>query len=272
MPTATVNDVELHWREAGDGPALVVLHPGPGLDGAVLWPWFADLADERRVLALDLACSGRSAGGDPAGWTIERQAVLLAAWLDELGLDAPAVLGHSYGSFVALTLGVRRPGRVAGVVASCSTASEEPFETLSRRVEDFGDPHVSEAFDAEEHVASPQDCLDVWRAQLPFFLAEPVPELDRAFEDVVFQPETLRTGPEETYDVRDDLRAVGELPVLAIGGAEDRCLPPEHTREIAHLAPRGTAVVLDDAGHFAYAERPEEYLEALRAWLRDVGA
>lgn len=269
MPTATVDGVELHWREAGEGPPLVLLPPGPGLDGAVLWPWFSSLAGERRVLALDPACSGRSGGGDPVDWTIERQAAHVGAWLDELGLEAPVVLGHSYGSFVALTLAVRRPDRLAGVVASCSTASEEPFETLEDRLEAFGDPGVIAAFEAEERVRTPEDCLQVWRDQLPFFLHHAVPALHGALADVVFQPATLATGPDEDYDLRDALRDLGDLPVLAIGGADDRCFPAACTREIAELAPRGNAVVLDEAAHFAYAERPEAYLGALRDWPAD---
>lgn len=266
VPREMVDGVELHWREAGDGPPLVLLHPGPGLDGAVLWPWFAPLAGERRVLALDLACSGRSGGGDPLAWTIERQAALVGSWLDELGLEAPVVLGHSYGSFVALTLAVRRPDRLAGVVASCGAASEHVFDDLEARLDAFGDPAVLAAFEAEEDVRTPQDCLAVWRGQLPFFLATTAPGLDAALAEVVFQPATVRGGAEESYDLREELRTL-PTPLLAIGGAQDRCTPPEATRELAALAPRGAAEILDGAGHFAYAERPQAYLGALRAML-----
>ncbi len=273
MAHAIVDGVPLHWREAGQGPALVLLHPGPGLDGAVLWPWFEPLADRCHVLALDLACSGKSEGGDPTTWTIERQADLVAGWIDALVLERPVVLGHSYGSFVALTLAVRHPDVAAGIVASCGAASEYAFDALEARIIAFGDDIVSLAFDAEDGVETPDDCLGAWRGQLPFLVADRdsagAEALSDALGEVVFQTATVRNGADETYDLRGSLHRI-DVPVLAIGGAQDRCLLPIETQEIARLVPDGEAVVIGAAGHFAYAEQAETYRAALTGWLERV--
>jgi pimeloyl-ACP methyl ester carboxylesterase len=51
----------LHVRDLGSGPAIVLLHPGPGLDGSVFLPGAQSLVDAGfRVLLVDLPGSGRS--------------------------------------------------------------------------------------------------------------------------------------------------------------------------------------------------------------------
>ena len=96
---------------------------------------------------------------------------------------------------------------------------------------------------------TPDDCRRVWADEMPFFVADPqgdaLERLTEALERVVFQPAIYTTeGPDETYDVRAEL-ARSHTPVLAIGGALDRSIPPEASEEIARLAPQGTLVIID---------------------------
>jgi 3-oxoadipate enol-lactonase len=259
----------LHDREHGTGPPLVLLHPGPGLDGSVFFPWFAEGLPGRRLVAVDLAASGRSPG-DPAEWTIERHAESLAGWLEDHGLAGATVLGHSYGGFVALTLAVRRPDVIGAVVASCSAGSEQVFDGLEERIAAAGDA-VLAAFAAEGAVRTPEDCRRAWLGQLPFFVAGDPARVAPMLDDVVFRPETSRTEVDEEYDV---LAELGEcpLPVLAIGGAADRCTPIGASRAVADAAPHGALESIEGAGHFAYAERPAAYFPALDAWLSATGS
>jgi proline iminopeptidase len=243
----------------------------------MFFPWFDWLARSHRILALDLPCSGRSAGGDPSGWTLARQADAVEVFLQETALEDPVILGHSYGSFVALTHLMRHPGSAAGVVASCGAASEDVFDDIVDRVGALEPAHLRDevlaGFEAEAAVETAGDALAAWRAQLPFFLADPTgpaaATLAQALEKVVFQPATTRAEVAETYDVRDALRTA-RAPVLAIAGAEDRCTPPSAGEEIAELAPGGVLELVDDAGHFAYVEQPERYFAALEGWLADL--
>ncbi len=97
-----VGDIELHVREQGAGRPLVLLHGGPGLDGAVFFPEIGALADEGvRLLAVDHRGNGRSGHGDPARWTVPQMADDVEALIGALGLERPVVMGHSFGSFVA---------------------------------------------------------------------------------------------------------------------------------------------------------------------------
>lgn len=114
----------LQW--GGAGPPVVLLH---GLIGsAAYWePTAVRLAAAgRRVVALDLPGHG---GSDalPGGFELERACALIAAALGALGVERPALVGHSLGAAVAAHYAADRPVR-ALVLAS-------PVGVLPLRVE-----------------------------------------------------------------------------------------------------------------------------------------
>ncbi|WP_430594968.1 alpha/beta fold hydrolase [Isoptericola sp. QY 916] len=96
-----------------DAPPLLLLH-GSGATAASWSPTVPTLAASRRVLAIDLPGCGRSAPAPP--YDVPAQADRVAALLDELGVAAPRVVGHSSGGYVATELAVRRPDLVGSLV------------------------------------------------------------------------------------------------------------------------------------------------------------
>ena len=270
MGSRVCGDVELHWREWGAGPAIVALHPGPGADGMMFGDWLAPLGDAHRVIALDLPDHGRSAAAAPGERSLAGYARAVCAFADALELAPYTLLGHSFGSFVALTCAVVRPGHAARVVASCGAASEAVFDGFEARLEAFGRPDVIAAFEAEEEARTEDDLRAAWRGQMPFFCADPdgpaCAALRAQLDAVRFRVDVaLDEDAFEGYDVRDALARV-DVPVLAIAGAEDHAIPPQAAAEIASLAPRGELATIAGAGHFPYAERPDEYVAAVRAF------
>lgn len=270
MASRVCDGAELHWREWGAGPAIVALHPGPGTDGAMFGEWLAPLGDAHRVIALDLPDHGRSAAAAPDARGLAGYARAVCAFADALELAPYTLLGHSFGSFVALTCAVEHPGHAARVIASCGAASEAVFDDFEARVEAFGRPEVTAAFEAEEEAGTEADLREAWRGQMPFFCADPdgpaCAALRAQLDAVRFRVDVaLDEDAFEDYDVRAGLPRV-DVPVLAIAGAQDRATPPGAAAEIAALAPRGEVVTIEGAGHFPYAERPDAYLAAVRAF------
>jgi proline iminopeptidase len=252
----------LHVRDLGSGPAVMLLHPGPGLDGSVFLPGATRVADAGfRVLLVDLPGSGRSPATD---WTLAGQALGVEDLANHLGLEDWTLVGHSFGGYVAMQHLVDY-GTAVRYVASCTDADEEPAPGVpDDRFENLP-PGVEAAFERESSVTTPEECHDVWRDQLPFFANDPAalePMLDR----VVFQP--------EAHHKHDwgELHALGALaafsgPVLAIGAADDRAQPPANAERIASAAPNSELLVIDGAGHFPFAEAPDRYWPALIDWL-----
>jgi pimeloyl-ACP methyl ester carboxylesterase len=101
------------------GRPIVLLH-GLGGSRSVWGSGYDSLGADHQVIAIDLLGCGRSPH-PTAGYTLDDHAALVARTLAELGVDGrPAVVvGHSFGSLVALRLALRHPGQVAGIVALC---------------------------------------------------------------------------------------------------------------------------------------------------------
>ena len=248
----------LHVRDFGFGPPVVLLHPGPGLDGSVFLPGAKRLAATHKLYLVDLPGNGHSPDGNRDEWTFAGFADALERFVRKRRLEDWTLLGHSFGGFVAMQYLVDFPGSAARLIASCTDADEEPapgapedpFDGLPEDVA----AAVRAAFDREAEVESVDDCRRVWLDQMPFYVGAPdrVERLRAAFSDVAY-----RVGIQRESDI----------PVLAIAGEHDRATPPAAARRIAETAPNGELLVIAGTGHFPFAEDPEAYWGGVRDWL-----
>jgi len=106
----------MHYRRAGRGPALVMLHQSP-LSSADLVSTMSPLAEDFTCLAFDTAGYGHS---DPLGRAdpaIDDYADAMIAALDQLGVGRFALFGNHTGSCIAAAIAARRPDRVSAFVA-----------------------------------------------------------------------------------------------------------------------------------------------------------
>src|SRR5438477_476186 len=116
------NGIDIAYTEVGDGPPLVLLHgalasTGPAWAGSPVA--FVDhmttLGKHFRVIAPDTRGSGATVhGGGPA--TFDVLADDVAALVDVLGLDRPAIAGFSEGGTTATYVALRHPGIVGALV------------------------------------------------------------------------------------------------------------------------------------------------------------
>src|ERR1700686_4789619 len=101
MQVELADGYNLKIEQVGTGYPLIVLHGGPGLDHSMFRPYLDRLGEEFRVLYVDERGQGRSDRVDPASLSLEvfaRDVDLLA---NALGLEAFALLGHSFGAVIA---------------------------------------------------------------------------------------------------------------------------------------------------------------------------
>ena len=110
-------NASLYARDIGKGPPAIVLHGGPDFDSAYLLPSLDRLADIYRLVYYDQRGRGKSADGVQPG------DVSLATDLEDIervrqhfGLEVPTLLGHSWGSVLALEYALRYPTRVSRLI------------------------------------------------------------------------------------------------------------------------------------------------------------
>lgn len=112
-----VDGVPVHLFEQGSGPPVVLIHgSGSLIQDFVTSGLVERLARTRRVLVFDRPGYGYSARPRGTVWTPERQAALLVAACAQLDVERPVVLGHSWGTLVALAWALDHPDAVSRLV------------------------------------------------------------------------------------------------------------------------------------------------------------
>jgi 3-oxoadipate enol-lactonase len=106
----------------GDGPALVLVHPGWG-DASIWSQLIAVLPSHYRVLWYDDRGFGRS----PLSTTPFTRTDDLRAVLDYAGIRHAVIVGHSGGGGTALSLALSDPDRVTSLVLLASGVWDDPW-------------------------------------------------------------------------------------------------------------------------------------------------
>lgn len=128
-------EVSLAAEDAGDGPRVVLLH---GLTATRRYVVMGSRALERgghRVIAYDARGHGRSSPApQPRAYGYEELGADLLAMLDELGVERAVLAGASMGAHTALSLALRKPQRVGGLVVITPGYDPDTFDDAGRLV------------------------------------------------------------------------------------------------------------------------------------------
>jgi 2-succinyl-6-hydroxy-2,4-cyclohexadiene-1-carboxylate synthase len=201
-------------------------------------------ADGHEVLAPDLATG-------PDLWAVARR----------LGDDGgrATYVGYSMGGRVVLHLALVAPALVDGLVLLGATAGLE--DVAERRARLADDDALAATIEADGADAF----LERWLAQ-PMFAGLPPAAREGRCRDAGALAESLRSLGTGTQEPLWDRLPQIDAPALALAGERDTKFRALAER-LAGTLPRGEAATVPDAGHAAHLERPEAFLELLRAWL-----
>ena len=252
---------ELAYNRAGSGPPLLIMH---GLFGSGRnWQSHARrLADSFDVLTVDLRNHGQSFHADDMNYPL--MAADVAQFLDNLGLGACRLLGHSMGGKVAMVLALQYPELVSKLVV----ADIAPV-VYAHDHDDLVDAALALSLDAIGSRADADRELEASIAD-PGLRAFLLQNLVRDGDDWRW-----RVNWRAIRDSMGSLTGFVELPVdwridvptLCIrGGTSDYVgeaeieLMQEHFRRIEFAT-------LDSAGHWLHAEQPAAFVERVLEFL-----
>jgi pimeloyl-ACP methyl ester carboxylesterase len=210
------------------------------------------------VLAVDLPGHGRSAGVALA--RIEDMADWIVALLDAAGVRSAALIGHSMGSLAALDCAARYPNRVNRLVllgtAFPMRVSAELLDATKKN-----EPAAHNMINIWSHAAyahypsSPGPGFWVPGANLRVMQRQKRGVLHTDFAAC----NDYRTGLERAAQVR--------CPTLLLLAQRDSMTPARAAQDIAKTIPGAKVVTIRGSGHNLMAEKPDEVLDTLIAFL-----
>jgi pimeloyl-ACP methyl ester carboxylesterase len=268
-----VDGVELHYLESGQGQPIVLLHG----NGAMAQDWVASglldqLALKHRVIAFDRPGFGHSERPRSTIWTAEAQARLIAGALQQLGIERPLVVGHSWGALVTLALALDNPGKLAGIVL----LGGYYYASVRGDVLLASPPAVPGVGDVMRYTVSPLLGAATSPAVVKkVFSPAPVPESFAAFPlEMSLRPSQIRATAAEAALMIPAAAALSgryaelDLPVTVVAGAGDLMVTPEpQARRFADALPQAKLRLIEGSGHMVHYTATDEVAEAIEeAW------
>lgn len=227
---------ELGVRSGGEGARDYVLVHGIGVSPAYFRPLAEELALGDRVHAVELPGFGRTRT-PRRPLSIEDFAACVWAALDELGVAAPVLVGHSMGAQVVVEMALRRPA--SQLVALLGPTVDAGAHSVVRQ-------GLRLAWDTatEPPVVAATILRDYFRCGLPWYLA------------------TLRGMMRHRIEQRIPLVTA---PVLLMRGARDRISPLRWLERLARAARDARVRVVPGQAHVLMYRGAAPVADCLRA-------
>lgn len=245
-------------------PTAVLIHGVLG-DHSV-WAWQSRWLAHHgwNVLAVDLPGHGRSGGEAPE--SVEQAAAFIAALLDAAGVQRTALIGHSWGSLIALQAAADLGERVSHLVLVGTAYPMKVSPALIEASQSDPEQALKLVNVFSRNTLAPPDGAGAWVYGAGMALGRRVLAGNRAAN--VFHRGFVAC---DRYANGEQAVAAIQCPVLFALGARDQMTHPKAARTLidaARAAGKAVRVVELPVGHHQMQEAPRETLAALRDFLR----
>lgn len=265
----SVNGPLVGWC-AGSGPAVMLLHGGPGLSFSYLDDLAAELASEFRVVCF------QQRGLDPSTvqgpFTMAQAIEDAVRVLDGLHWERSLIVGHSWGGHLALRILAAHPERLRGVLAvdpigvagdgGMAAFEAEVIARTPRSARERAKELDDRAMAGE---ATVQESLESMRLVWPAYFADPeaAPAMPTMHVSIEAYSGLIGQVTQDTDRVTRQL-ANGTVPFGVIAGAASPVPWGQAARATAELSPHAFLDVVPNAGHFVWLEAPGRVLAAVK--------
>jgi pimeloyl-ACP methyl ester carboxylesterase len=246
------------YQKVGAGKPLVILH-GWGSSSRVMRPLAEQLSDIRTAYAIDLPGFGDSP--EPLhSWSIDDYADMVQSFIDKNFKEPVDLLVHSFGGRIALKLCAREFGKQnIQKVLITGGAGMKPKRSLSFYFKKYTAKILKAPFlllqgKTREKALSRLRSTSVWKA----LGSSEYSELSGVMRETFVKSVTEYL---ESY--------LPQIPhqVLLLWGRNDVATPPYQGERMEKGIANAALVVIEDAGHYAFLDRPKHFAAIAKAFF-----
>jgi len=228
-------------------PSLLMIH-GAGGTGQVYQPQLSGLAGRLNAASLDLPGHGATPG--PGRDTIAGYAEWLEGFLGA-GPLRPVLLGHSMGGAIALTVGLRRPELLRGLILLGTGARLRVMPAVLEG--------LARDFPATVKMIVP---FSYGPGADPRTVAQGIEQMGATAPEVLLGDFTAC----DRFDLMERLGDI-RLPTLVLVGDQDQMTPLKYSQRLAQAIPGAQMRVIAGAGHMLYLEQPRQVNQAVAEFM-----
>ncbi len=265
----TVEGLRIHYRMAGAGPPLILIH---GI-GASLFAWrlvFDQFAENHTVYALDLKGHGLSDKPNSGDYSPFGMADLVARFMDALDVESAKIIGLSMGGAVGTALAIRHPLRVQQLVLISAAGYPLNYHVMPLIVR-FASTSLGSAFVA--FVLRQRKSIE-WYLRSCFYDPDGIctPEMIDGYFLPLLTPGLGGVVPQLARDfgqtsLAHRLKEVA-APTLIIWGQYDAVIPMHWGYRFQQDIANAQLVVFPKCGHCPHEEYPQQFLEVVNGFFQ----
>ena len=248
----TLQDLSIHYTVKGEGPDVVLLH-GWGAESGTFSGIQDSLSQHFKVYAIDFPGFGKSA--EPkVPWGVAEYTQLFRDFVGACDIRDPILIGHSFGGRVSIKYASSQPVKKLILVDS---AGIKPKRKPSYYVKVYSYKTVKQLLKLPG--------LKRYSERILTYMKGRVGSSDYKNVSGVMQQTLVRV-------VNEDLRALLphiHCPTLLIWGSNDTATPVSDAKLMESLLPDAGLVVLNNAGHYSYLEKPREFAIIVNKFLEN---
>ncbi len=269
-----IDRVRLHYIERGEGPVVVLVHGnGSMIQDFELSGIVDKLAEHHRVIVFDRPGYGYSDRPDFRNFDPRSQAALLRRALLQLHVENPVIVGHSWGTLVALWMGVMHPNAIRALVLM----SGYYYPSLRLDVPLLSAPAIPYFGAFLRYTISPVLGRLMWplvKRRIFGPPATPEPFASRYPVWMSLRPGQLYASASETAMMQSAASELApqydrlKVPVVLLAGERDRLVSTKAQTQRLHKALRISRLhLVPGAGHMVHHEAPDDVVLAIRSML-----
>lgn len=248
----TLKGTKVQYKVSGEGRAVILLH-GWGCNIATMASIESILSPHFKVYTLDFPGFGGSEV--PAEvWGVEDYTSMLEAFVSELKIESPILLGHSFGGRVSILYGSRNDTHKIILVDAAGAKPRRPLKyyvkVYSYKIYKqflymtMGKERAEAKLEARRRTAGSADYNALSGMMRRIF----VKVVNEYLEPVMPQI---------------------QCPVQLIWGAKDKDTKLREARVMLRRIPNARLDVIDDAGHYSFLDNPFRFRALLTAFLKE---
>ncbi len=265
-----VDGIHLNYIERGQGQPVVLFHGNGTMAKELDVSGLLDLASKKyRVIAFDRPGYGYSERPHSTIWDPIAQARLLYRALQQLGIEQPVVVGHSWGTMVAIALALEQPKYVSSLLL----LSGYYYPTPRLDVTLFSPPALPLIGDLMRYTISPLLGRVAWPVMVRKLFAPAKTTARFKNEYPVWmglRPSQIRASSEEVALMIPAAAKLSKryqelkMPVVIMAGASDlHVIPKLHSQRLHKELPQSELILVPEVGHMIQHSVPQQVFEAI---------
>ena len=259
LQTAVIAGRTVAWREAGQGPGLVLLHGIGGLSDS--WEYqLGHFCNEFRVIAWDMPGYGGTQGLDEVSPSVDQYVAVLVGLLDSLGKTKVHILGQSIAALIAARFAANFADRAHsftfahGLTGLGGLPAEERDNAKAGRLEVFDAMGPTRfAYEKGPAIMSPK-VSDEAREKAVGIMAQINPAGFHQAVEMLAAADFFADAPHIA------------APSLVLCGTDDPVAPEAVCRSAASALPDAEFHLLSGVGHYAAMENSILFNKTLEAF------